>query len=147
MVLPYRSRPFNSGRPPVETRRQIWIHGKGKHNILPKCRMWLDGAIAYPAGPVEAVLVSVKQCEICLSWTSRESSAFFPCLLFGRDATEMNTGLDCDMAEYVWLRERWKYAISLFGWEVLLLIPWCPPCPSGFTKQIVVLIKRRLNHT
>ncbi|GAX78803.1 hypothetical protein CEUSTIGMA_g6240.t1 [Chlamydomonas eustigma] len=55
VVLPYRLQPINSSRP-SEVRRQIWIHGTGKHSILPKCRMWLDGATAYQAGLAEAVL-------------------------------------------------------------------------------------------
>jgi hypothetical protein len=43
---------------PRVVRKQLWIHSD-KNALMPKCRLWLDGAVCYAAGlsGSEAVVV------------------------------------------------------------------------------------------
>ena len=50
--------------PPM--RQQLWIGSTDRDDIMPKCRVWLDGAMAFRVGSgSEAVLASwnVKRAE------------------------------------------------------------------------------------
>lgn len=47
------------GQPLPPTRQQLWISSTDRDDIMPKCRVWLDGATAFRVGSgSEAVLVS-----------------------------------------------------------------------------------------
>ena len=47
------------GQPLPPMRQQLWIGSTDRDDIMPKCRVWLDGAMAFRVGSgSEAVLVS-----------------------------------------------------------------------------------------
>eukprot|EP00955_Chlamydomonas_euryale_P042579 352362-Chlamydomonas_euryale.AAC.4 len=58
MVMDYFAAPCGDGSRPPPPRRQMWIHANAAA-MVPRCRLWLDGAAAYCVGPAasEAILV------------------------------------------------------------------------------------------